>query len=137
MEDAGRLPTPLGRLMDHRRKQLSLTWRQLASVASVSYETLRAIRYGEQEPRDLTLAAIEQALQWEDGGLDRFLEDGTAPVPLPNTPTVITRAQAAAVLFADDTVAQAILVQTGKENATIMRELVEWLTLQHPSAAQG
>jgi transcriptional regulator with XRE-family HTH domain len=64
--------------MDRRRQALGLTWRQLAEQAGISYETLRAIRKGEQAGGDLTRRGLERALLWETGGFE-VAESGGVP----------------------------------------------------------
>lgn len=67
--------------MDQRRRELRLTWDQVASRAGINRETLRQIRNGISESiRPLTAAGIEDALQWEHGSIDAILAGG-APTP--------------------------------------------------------
>ncbi|MEO3976347.1 hypothetical protein [Streptomyces sp. CAU 1734] len=74
-------PTRLDRVMDERRVDLGLTWREVAVAAKVSYEALRAIRKGEVTASALTKRGIDQALRWEPGGVDA-VQAGRDPVPL-------------------------------------------------------
>jgi transcriptional regulator with XRE-family HTH domain len=68
-------------VMNRRRVELRLTWRQLATRAGVSYETLRAIRKGESAGGELSKANIEQALLWGQGSI-ASVEAGGDPLPL-------------------------------------------------------
>ncbi|NUP19028.1 MAG: helix-turn-helix transcriptional regulator [Streptomyces sp.] len=73
-------------VMDRRRQALGLTWRQLAEQAGISYETLRAIRKGEQAGSDLTRRGLERALLWETGGFETA-EAGREPVVAADAPS--------------------------------------------------
>lgn len=68
--------------MDRQRQALGLTWRQVAETAGISYETLRAIRRGEQAGSDLTRRGLERALKWTVGGFE-VAEAGGAPDAAP------------------------------------------------------
>jgi transcriptional regulator with XRE-family HTH domain len=126
---------PLGRQMEERRRELGLTLKQAAAACGLTVETLRAVRYGENVPQGLTRAAIEKGLRWEQGSVGRFLEDGTQPGKLPVAPPgEPDKAQAAAVVFPGDPVAQAIVTQTLKDPDVIRRELAEWLASQDRAA---
>ncbi len=88
MKRGGRQPmiTPEARarlagLMDKRRLELRLTWREVAEAGGVSYEALRATRNGKGDIRPLTQAGIEKAFRWEQGSITRILNGG-GPVPL-------------------------------------------------------
>jgi hypothetical protein len=128
MVEAKRTPVPLGRHMDNRRRQLGLTWREVAHAAGLTYETVRAIRFGDNQPQGLTRTQIDRALRWEEGSTERFLADGTAPAPLDRPGPEPDRATAAAVLFPGDTVAQAIMAQDHKSDDEIRSELGNWLS---------
>jgi hypothetical protein len=67
--------------MDERRRQLRLTWDQVATLAKIHRETLRQIRRSNSELRPLTKAGLEIALQWQPGSVDRILA-GRGPLPL-------------------------------------------------------
>ncbi|MGW1223396.1 helix-turn-helix domain-containing protein [Streptomyces californicus] len=71
--------SPLDGEMNRRRLQLGLAWKEVASAAGISYETLRAVRKG-QTSAPLTLRKIEQALRWKQGDIHR-VEQGGAPTP--------------------------------------------------------
>ncbi|KIX77399.1 hypothetical protein SF23_12430 [Streptomyces sp. MBRL 10] len=68
--------------MDRQRQALGLTWRQVAETAGISYETLRAIRRGEQAGSDLTRRGLERALKWTVGGFE-VAEAGGIPDAAP------------------------------------------------------
>jgi transcriptional regulator with XRE-family HTH domain len=59
--------------MDQRRRDLRLTWDQVASQAGIHRETLRQIRIGKGDIRPLSATGIEDALQWEHGSIDNIL----------------------------------------------------------------
>lgn len=71
--------------MNQRRLELGLQWRDLASAAGISYEALRAIRRGTSRPADLTARKLDEALQWEPGGVRAALA-GRAPVAIEPAP---------------------------------------------------
>jgi transcriptional regulator with XRE-family HTH domain len=122
--------SPLGKRIDNRRAELGLKLREVADRAGLSIEVLRAIRYGENGPRGTTMAAIDRALSWQGGSTERYLEDGTAPVPLgdPGEDDGERRAIIAGVrsLYPGDTVAEAIMTQWGKPLDVRQRELDKW-----------
>lgn len=62
--------------MDARRTELSLSWREVATAADITAETLRAIRRGSNHPSALTQRGIERALQWTAGSLATVLNGG-------------------------------------------------------------
>jgi hypothetical protein len=70
----------LGVLMDQRRGELRLRWKDVAARAGISYEGIRAVRNGTGAIRALTELGIEDALQWERGSI-RSVLDGGDPVP--------------------------------------------------------
>ena len=71
----------LASLMDDRRLELGLRWRDVAEAGGVSYEALRDVRNGTGGIRRLTEHAIETGLQWEAGSVGLILAGGD-PVPL-------------------------------------------------------
>ncbi|MFJ9979646.1 helix-turn-helix domain-containing protein [Streptomyces cyaneofuscatus] len=72
--------SPLDGEMNARRLQLGMAWKELATSAGISYETLRAVRKG-QTGAPLTLRKIEQALRWAQGSITQ-VERGGEPTPL-------------------------------------------------------
>lgn len=66
----------LAELMDQRRRDLRLTWDQVASQAGIHRETLRQIRAGGGSIRPLSATGIEDALQWHRGSVDAILAGG-------------------------------------------------------------
>lgn len=69
----------LGWWMDERRGDLGLSWREVASRAGVSDETL--FRSARGRPlRTTSRKGIERALQWDSGSIDAILSGGE-PVP--------------------------------------------------------
>jgi transcriptional regulator with XRE-family HTH domain len=77
--------------MNERRLELGLQWRDLAAAAGVSYEALRAIRRGTSRPADLTARRLEEALQWEPGGVREVLAGRSPVVREPDADTSSTR----------------------------------------------
>jgi hypothetical protein len=76
--------TRFSALINGRRLDLGLTWRQVAALAGISYESLRAVRdLGAGPPRQLTLRGIDRALQWEPGSAELALYEGAEPSALP------------------------------------------------------
>jgi transcriptional regulator with XRE-family HTH domain len=63
----------LDRVMDQRRVELRMSWRDVAQVAGISEAALRTIRRGRHAPTDLTAAHIDDALQWTGGTVKRIL----------------------------------------------------------------
>lgn len=73
-------PNRLEELMQAKRLELGMkTWRSLATEAGISYETLRALRAGENYA-PATAYAVETALQWAPGSIAQILEGGE-PTP--------------------------------------------------------
>jgi transcriptional regulator with XRE-family HTH domain len=79
---SGRAPARarLAELMDSRRRDLRLTWDEVAARAGIHRETLRQIRIGKGDIRPLSATGIEDALQWEHGSIDGILEGGEPTV---------------------------------------------------------
>lgn len=68
----------LADLMDQRRRDLRLTWDEVASRAGIHRETLRQIRSGSSDTiRPLSAAGIEDALEWGRGSIDTILREGS------------------------------------------------------------
>ena len=71
----------LADLMERRRLDLGLTWREVAEAGNISYEVIRAIRNGNGQIRPLSKRGIEVGLHWAGGSVQDIL-DGADPVPL-------------------------------------------------------
>ncbi|MFJ8760794.1 helix-turn-helix domain-containing protein [Streptomyces cyaneofuscatus] len=71
--------SPLDGEMNARRLQLGMAWKELATSAGISYETLRAVRKG-QTGAPLTVRKIEQALRWAQGSITEVVQGGR-PTP--------------------------------------------------------
>ena len=69
----------LDRVMNQRRVELRMSWRDVAQAAGISEAALRTIRRGRHAPTDLTTAHIEDALRWPAGTLRSVLGGGSAP----------------------------------------------------------
>jgi hypothetical protein len=72
----------LGDEMERRRIQLGLRWKQVAEDGGISYESIRAVRHGDADLRELTKRGIDVGLRWEPGSVQIIL-DGGDPVPVP------------------------------------------------------
>jgi hypothetical protein len=72
----------LDRHMNGRRKKLGLRWVDVAQRGGITTQTLRELRAGIREPRELTKAAIERALEWAAGSIDA-IRDGDEPTEVP------------------------------------------------------
>lgn len=73
--------TRLAALMEERRLELGLRWKQVADAGDISYEVVRAVRNGSSEIRPLSKRGIEVGLRWAPGSVQRIL-DGGEPEPL-------------------------------------------------------
>lgn len=73
--------TRLAELMEERRLELNLTWREVAGAGGISYEVIRSIRNGTGDIRRLTQRRIEDGLRWRPGSVGQILAGGN-PVPL-------------------------------------------------------
>lgn len=61
--------------MDAQRRNLGLTWDDVAQRADISYEAVRRVRQtGKMRP--LTARGIEKALQWSEGSVEAILAGG-------------------------------------------------------------
>lgn len=63
----------LARLMNTRRADLGMTWREVAERGELTTETLRQVRSGDSDIRELTKRGIERALKWMPGSIDNIL----------------------------------------------------------------
>lgn len=75
-------PGRLDKVLNQRRVELGLTWRELSKSARISYEALRAFRRGEYRPTELTARRLDEVLRWEPGSVETLL-DGGPPAQLP------------------------------------------------------
>lgn len=68
-------------LMEERRLELGLTWREVVDRAGMSYEAIRNFRTGTGGMRELTRRKLSEALGWDRGMIGRVLagETGAAP----------------------------------------------------------
>lgn len=66
----------LARYMEDRALDLGLTWREVAARAGISIETLRLLRTGADGARPLTMRAVDAALEWRPGSVQRILGGG-------------------------------------------------------------
>lgn len=71
----------LARLMEDRRRELGLTWDEIAFRGSTHAETLRQVRKGERRIRPITRRAIEVGFAWTEGSVERILQGGD-PTPV-------------------------------------------------------
>lgn len=72
-------PGNLAWWMNDRRSELRMKWSDVASAADITTQALRNARKGDPM-RNLTKAAVEQALQWEKGSIDA-IQQGRRPTP--------------------------------------------------------
>jgi hypothetical protein len=70
----------LDTLMNERRLELNLTWRDVAARAGLSYEVLRGLRNGTGGVRELTAAQVARGLDWAPRSVLDILKGGD-PVP--------------------------------------------------------
>lgn len=68
--------------IDDRAADLGHSLTGLATTAGIRYETLRALRNGENEPSPKTIRGLERALKWQTGSIKAILAGGD-PTPLP------------------------------------------------------
>lgn len=73
----------LAKLLDERRAELRLRWRDVAEQAGITVEGLRTLRIGTGRIRSTTKRGLEDALRWRPGSIDRILADGD-PEPMPS-----------------------------------------------------
>lgn len=66
----------LARYLEERALDLGLTWREVAKRADISIETLRLLRTGDEGARPLTMRAVDSALEWRPGSVQRILDGG-------------------------------------------------------------
>lgn len=71
--------------MDGRRRELRLTWDEVAAHAGIHRETLRQIRTGSGNIRPLSATGIEGALHWAPGSIDAIISGGE-PTPTDDKP---------------------------------------------------
>lgn len=76
----------LGWWMDERRGELDLPWKQVAERTGVSEQHIYRIARGDVgRMRATTKKAIERALRWANGSVDRIAA-GREPVPVADSP---------------------------------------------------
>ena len=81
----------LADLMERRRLDLGLTWREVAEAGNISYEVIRAIRNGNGQIRPLSKRGIEVGLKWAAGSVQAILDDND-PMPIPDKPAAVAPA---------------------------------------------
>lgn len=69
--------------MEARRIELGIEWKDVASRADVSYETIRNLRREKRAVSALKTRRIEVALEWHPGSIDAVLNGGE---PSPASP---------------------------------------------------
>lgn len=74
-------PHRLDRIMNVRRLDLDLDWKDVADAAGIAIQTLDAVRKGKNRPTERTQRRIERALQWAPGSIDAVLAGGD-PTPI-------------------------------------------------------
>ena len=132
----------LAGLIEQRRRELRLTYDQVAQRGRISLKALYGARTGSHGLRADTKAGIEDGLDWERGSVDR-IEAGGDPVP-------VTRARPApvtAVAEVPPAAARVLSAHGAQAEAAVAREAVEierargaWRTawaVGHPGARLG
>lgn len=71
----------LDQMIDARRQELDMQWRDLAGAARISTQALFDIRMGRTNPRMLTRRRLEAALRWKPGSI-QAIQNGGDPEPL-------------------------------------------------------
>lgn len=66
----------LDRLMNDRRLELGITWRDVAARAGRSYEALRLLRSGAGGINELTAVQFSRALEWKSRSILDILAGG-------------------------------------------------------------
>jgi hypothetical protein len=124
----------LAELMDQRRRDLRLTWDQVAARADIHRETLRQIRSGSSGTiRPLSATGIEDALEWGRGSIDAILHGGSfaeASPPMAEQEPPLPENLAALVGSVDnpaspESLAQALAETTANLDAYIERRAQE------------
>lgn len=69
----------LEKLMDERRREIRIQWKDLAVRAGMSVQNLLRIRREEQPISPAAADGIEDALGWSRGSIHAFLDHGQAP----------------------------------------------------------
>lgn len=85
----------LAAAMEARAVDLDMTWREVAAVANLSYETLRAVRRGTGAIPPRTRRKIDRGLSWPQGTVNSIIEDPGFTVEGLPVPKVIDPARAA------------------------------------------
>lgn len=83
----------LASAIEDRRGELGLSLREVAQLAGITAETLRAVRKGANDPSPLTKRGIERALEWTSGSVDAVLA-GREPRALRSSTSPMDRAEA-------------------------------------------
>jgi hypothetical protein len=68
----------LAKLLDERRAELRMRWRDVAERAGITVEGLRNLRVGTGRIRSTTKRGLEDALGWRPGSVDEILGGGEA-----------------------------------------------------------
>lgn len=71
----------LTEIMESRRLDLGLTWREVGLRAGVSVEAIRLLRAGPGGIRPLTMRDLDRAFGWMPGSVQKIL-DGGDPEPI-------------------------------------------------------
>ncbi|MDQ0829502.1 hypothetical protein QF032_001346 [Streptomyces achromogenes] len=112
-------PEPHERLdaaMSERRLELRLNWREVATMAGITYEALRGIRRGDYKPAELTARGLDDALQWVPGSVLAILQGGhPRPAVEVNTEAVQPDAAELPPLDEELSLAQRLLAATLRE----------------------
>lgn len=77
--------------MNARRADLDMTWKDVAEKGGLTTETLRQVRLGDSDIRELTKRGIERALSWTQGSVDAVLAGGHPGLHSYSGPGIIVR----------------------------------------------
>jgi transcriptional regulator with XRE-family HTH domain len=101
----------IGELLEARCQELRLTWNVVAQRSGLSREGLSRLRRGVGTPRRLTKRAVEDAVFWRHGSIDRILKGGN-PEPYG---TIARTGDYVTVTFTERDVTRTVRADTGRD----------------------
>ncbi len=102
----------IGELLEARCQELRLTWNVVAQRSGLSREGLSRLRRGIGTPRRLTKRAVEDAVFWRHGSIDRILKGGD-PEPYG---TIARTGDFVTVTFTERDVTRTVRADTGRDS---------------------
>jgi hypothetical protein len=129
----------LDQLMNERRLELGLTWREVAARAGRSYEALRQLRTGPGGINELTAVQFARALSWEPRSILDVLSGGS-PATADDVPVADDRPPVVREHWADAGVRELWMIQTIPADARtnlIVNLLEQQETREPPARAAG